>query len=322
MNKILTSAETATWLKERNDFLIITHRRPDGDTLGSAGALAQGLRELGKTAYTLPNPEVTPRYSRFVEDYWATDDYLPEHIIAIDTASTNLFPENAAKYKDSVSLCIDHHSSNTLYADLVCLDADRAACGEIIFDILMTISGSISSATAERLYVALSTDTGCFSFGNTTSNTLYVASLLIEAGASNKALNKLLFRTKTRGRIKIEGMLTSGLEFSFDDKVAIATITREMMDVAGADEDDMDDIAAIPNSIEGVCVGITIREMSSPNDCKISVRTTLPYDAQAICARFGGGGHKLAAGCTIENTVEEIKAALADVLRDFVDRKC
>jgi len=316
MSKMLNVFETATWLKERDGFLVITHRRPDGDTLGCAGALTQGLRECGKTVFVLDNPEATPRYKRFVEDYYAPDDFEPEFIIAIDTASTDLFPRNADKYKDAVSLCIDHHKSNTGYAELVCVDSDRAACGEIVFDILMTISGSISSATAERLYVALSTDTGCFSFGNTTGNTLYVASLLIEAGAPHRELNKLLFRTKTHSRISIEGMLLSGLEYSFDNKVAIASITLKMMEESGADEDDMDDIAAIPSSIEGVGIGITIRELSSPNDCKISVRTRAPYDAQNICAHFGGGGHKLAAGCTMEKTVDEVKAALAEVLEN------
>ena len=318
MSKMLTPAETANWLKEHDNLLIITHRRPDGDTLGSAGALAQGLREYGKTVYLLYNPEATPRYFKYVEDYSAPDDFEYDHIIAVDTATTGLFPENALKYKDDISLCIDHHRSNTLYAGLVCLDADCAACGEIIYDILMDISGSISSLTAERLYVALSTDTGCFSFGNTTANTLYIASKLVEAGASNKEINKKLFRTKTHSRVKIEGMLTSGLEYYFDDRVAIAAITREMMETTGADEDDIDDIAALPGSVEGVCIGITIREMSSPEDCKISVRSRSPYDAQAICAHFGGGGHKLAAGCTIEKTVDEIKVLLQEVLGEIM----
>ena len=319
MNKIISTSETVSWLIERDNFLLITHKRPDGDTLGCAGALAQGLREYGKTVYVLDNPEATPRYKCFVEDYIAPDDFQHEFIIAIDTASTSLFPKNAEQYIDSVSLCIDHHGSNTLYADLVCLNIDRASCGEIIFDILMTISGSVSSTTAEGLYVALSTDTGCFSFSNTTANTLYVASLLVEAGAQSKELNKVLFRTKSQGRISIEGMLIAGIEYSFDNRVAVASITLKMLEASGADEDDLDDIAALPGSIAGVCIGITIRELSSPHDCKISVRTRAPYDAQAICAHFGGGGHKLAAGATMENTVDEIKKMLHEVIKGQPD---
>jgi phosphoesterase RecJ-like protein len=318
MSKMLTTSETAAWLKERDSFLILTHKRPDGDTIGCASALSKALREQGKTAYVLYNPEVTPRYQRFVEAQWAPEDFTAEHIIAVDTASCDLLPKNAIQYKDSIALCIDHHFSNTLYAGLVCLDSDRATCGEIIFDILITMSGSISALSAESLYVAVSTDTGCFSFGNTTANTLHVASLLVEAGAPNKVLNKALFRTKTRSRIELEGMVDSHIQFSFGGKVAIATITRKMIESSKAVEDDLDDIAAIPGSIEGVCIGITVREMSSEHDCKISVRSQAPYDSGAICAHFGGGGHKTAAGATIEGTLDEIKAELLEVLKDFV----
>ena len=318
MSKTLTISETASWLAKRNNFLIITHRRPDGDTLCCAGALARGLKELGKTAYVLFNAEATERYKRFVEDYWASDNYEFENIIAVDTASTELFTDNAGKYKDVVSLCIDHHGSNTMYADYLCLDADSAACGEVVFAILMAMSGYISKVTAERLYVALSTDTGCFSFGNTTANTLSVASKLVEFGAPHRKLNKLLFRTKTHGRINIEGMLISGMEYYYDGKVAIATITKEMMASTNADEDDMDDIAVIAGSVEGVGVGVTIRETSSAQDCKISVRTVLPYNAHDICARFGGGGHKMAAGFTAEKTIDEIKSELLIVLADII----
>ena len=262
---------------------------------------------------------MTPRYSSFVEDYWAPDDYEPGSIIAVDTASVDLFTDNAGAYKDAVSLCIDHHASNSLYGGVNCVDAGRAACGEIIFDILMALSGGVSSATAERLYIALSTDTGCFSFGNTTADTLFVAARLIEYGAPNRILNKMLFRTKTRGRIKIEGMLASGMEFHYDGKVAIASITREMMEAAGACEDDMDDIAVIAGSVEGVGIGITIREMSSANDCKVSVRTMLPYNAHAICSRFDGGGHKMAAGCTIKKPIDEVKTGLLEVVAESLD---
>jgi len=320
MSKLISTSDVVSWLKANDNFLILTHVRPDGDTLGSAAGLVQGLREAGKTAFALKNPEATLRYLQFIEPYHAPDGFKPDHIIAVDTATVGLLQKNTEKYKDSVILCIDHHKSNTLYSETICLNPDNAACGEIIYDILLKISGKISAITAKSLYVALSTDTGCFSFSNTTANTLFVASRLVEAGAPNKELNKELFRTKTHGRISIEGKITSGLEYYFDDKVAIASITREMMEVSGADEDDLDDIAALPGSIEGVCVGITIREMSSTHDCKFSVRTRAPYDAQEICAHFGGGGHKLAAGCSVEQTIPEAKSAMLEVLKGIFSK--
>jgi phosphoesterase RecJ-like protein len=317
MSNRITAAETALWLRERDNFLIITHRRPDGDTVGCAGALAQGLREAGKSACVLHNPETTPRYGRFVDDFWAPEGYAKEHIIAVDTASCALFPKNAEGFEDAIALCIDHHPSNTFYAENTCLDGAAASCGEVIYELLLALSGGISPRSAECLYVAVSTDTGCFVFANTTADTLRVASLLIEAGAPHKALNRLLFRTKKRSRIMIESMIYNGIEYYFGGAVAIASITREMIEAAGADEDDLDDIAALPGAVDGVLAGITIREMTSAHDCKVSVRTSPAVEAHAIAARFGGGGHTMAAGFSIELSVHEVKEALLVVLGEI-----
>ncbi len=112
-------------------------------------------------------------------------------------------------------------------------------------------------------------------------------------------------------------MITSGMEFYFDGAVAVATITRDMMDKAGASENEMDDVAAIPGSIEEVIVGVTIREMSGPKDCKVSVRTTPLVNASDLSARFGGGGHAMAGGFSLEATVQETKRRLLDALKDI-----
>ena len=314
----LTTIETASWLETRDNFIIITHRRPDGDTIGCAGALARGLQEYGKTAYVLKNPETTPRYHRFVEEHLADDEYTPENVIIVDTASRELFPENASKYDGLVSLSIDHHPSNTLYADYTCLDGTFASCGEIVYEILLSLGATVDAKIADKLYVALSTDTGCFAYANTTANTLRLASELIKAGASHRELNKVLFRTKTRGRMKVEGKILSGLEFHYDGAIAISTITRRMMAEAGATEDDVDDISSIPGSIEGVSAGITIREMSAENDCKVSVRSGASVNSNDICERFGGGGHPMAAGFSLESSVSEIKKMLLEVLPEYL----
>ncbi|MCL2125813.1 MAG: DHH family phosphoesterase [Oscillospiraceae bacterium] len=317
----LTVAETADWLRERDDFLILTHRRPDGDAIGCAAALANGLREYGKTAYVLHNPDTTPRYLQFVEEFIAPDGYDTENVITVDTASTELFHKNSEKYIGRISLCIDHHPSNSGYGILTCLDGSCAACGEVIYDILLKLAGNVSAKSAEGLYIALSTDTGCFAYANTTANTLRVAAALVEAGAPQRELNRLLFRTKTRGRVKIEGLIYSGIEFHFDDEVAITTVTRQMMREAGADEDDVDDIASIPGSIKGVRAGITLRELSSENDVKVSVRTGPSVNSHDICVRFGGGGHPMAAGFTLNAPVAEVKERLLKALMDFFPGK-
>jgi len=312
----MTISETVRWFKERDNFLVLTHRRPDGDTLGCAAGLVQGLNRAGKTAYILRNPEATARYTTYVEKHWAPDGFVPSWIVAVDIASRDLFPvtEEAADFR--VDLCIDHHPSNTRYADLLYLDPGKSSCGEIIYEILLELSGHIDSETATSLYVAVSTDTGCFQYANTNADTLRTAAALVEAGAPIGELNRELFRKKAKSRILIEALITTGMEFHFGGAVAIAVITREMMNKTGAGENEMEDIAAIPGSIEEVVVGITIRELDSAG-CKVSVRTTPLVNANDLCARFGGGGHTMAAGFTLDVGVEEMKKRLLEALGEI-----
>ena len=313
-------AETATWLKARDNFLVITHRRPDGDTLGCAAGLVNGLREIGKTAYILFNPETTEKYLQFVEKFWAPEDFVPSEVIVVDIASLGLFPKNGDAYFDSVTLCIDHHPSNSNFCDKNLFDFSRASCGEIVYDLLLELSGNVSAESATYLYVALSTDTGCFSFANTTANTLFVASKLIDAGAPHARINRMLFREKAKGRIVLEGMIFSGLQFYCSDTVGIATVTNEMMRKAGVTDNDMDEVASIPGSVANVMVGITIRELSSPNDCKVSVRSSMAFSSNDFCAHFGGGGHPMAAGFSLEKTVSEIRDLIVAAIPEFLPK--
>ena len=309
----MTIKEAASWLDSHDNYLILTHRRPDGDTLGCAAALAAGLNEHGKTAFILYNPEITERYNSIVGMFWAADDFVPDHIITVDIAAVDLFPVGGEKYSENVSLCIDHHPSNTGYSKNTCLVSSCASCGEIVYELLMELGDGISDITAAALYIALSTDTGCFAYTNTTGNTLRVASLLADAGAPIAYINKKFFRTKTKSRILLEGMIISGLEFYLDNAVAISSISLDMLNATGADEQDMEDIASIPGVIEGVVIGITIRELGV-RKCKFSVRSTARANSNELCAKFGGGGHAMAAGCTIEKPLAEAKKLFLEAI--------
>lgn len=317
----IDSFESARWLKERDNFLILTHCRPDGDTLGSAAGLAQGLNDAGKTAFVLFNPEATERYLPYVRKHWAPDGYQPSCIIAVDIASPGLFPGNWQSDGSDIALCIDHHPSNTGYARATCLDTEKSSCGEIIYEILTALSGGVSAEAAASLYVAVSTDTGCFAYSNTNANSHRIAAALADAGAPVSDINKVLFRTKTKSRLMIEASIISGMEFFFGGAAAIATITRDMMKNADAGENEMDDIASIPNSIEGVIVGITIRELTGPEDCKVSIRTTPLVNANYLAQRFGGGGHDMASGFSTNASAEEIKKLLLETLGDIFPLK-
>ena len=311
--------ETANWLKNHDHFLILTHRRPDGDTLGTAAGLCALLRKIGKTAYLLENLETTPRYLGYAAPYWAEDNYAFSHIITVDMADTTLLPENAKQFADKVDLCIDHHGSNTNYAAHTYLMDTAAACGELIFHLASALEVTLDASIATPLYVALTTDTGCFQYANTTAETLGIAAKLVSAGASHLAVNKALFRTKSRARIALDGALFSGLQFFLDGTVAVCLITMALLEECGTVEDDLDDIATIPNMVEGVTIGVVIREVEG-NFVKVSLRTAPnTINASTVCRKFDGGGHTMAAGCIIAASPDVALEQLISAITDEVE---
>lgn len=301
---MISLKQTVEYLLERNNFLIISHRRPDGDALGSAAGLCNGLREKGKLAYILPNPQTTSRYMPYVEKYHAPEGFVPDCLVSVDMADEDIIQINAERMSGRIDLAIDHHKSNRLYAKESFIIGDRASCGEIIYMLLTEMAGSISYETAQLLYIAVSTDTGCFRYKNTTAETLKTAAAIVEAGAQNGIINKEIFMTKAKSRVKLEGYIINSLKFYKDDELVIASITREMIEKAGASEDDMEDIAVVAGQIEGIETSITITEVED-SLCKVSVRTVNYANADDICSQFGGGGHGMAAGCTLKCSIKE-----------------
>ena len=312
----LTLNETAAFLAEHDDYVLLTHRRPDGDTLGSAAALCRGLRSMGKTAHLLDNPQVTPKYRPYVDGL--TVDTCPADacVVAIDMASPGLFPLSGLDLTERVELCIDHHGSNSGYAARTLVQPECAACGEIIAVLLEVLGVRLDQPMAEALYLALATDTGCFRYSNVTPVTLRIAALLMERGIDAYAINKAMFETRRLPRLKLEAYLVQHLQQYCGGKVGICAIPWSLRGELGLNEDDLDDISGFARDIEGVEVGIMIREQEE-GGCKLSVRSSPAYDACAICAELGGGGHKAAAGATfagdIAATVEAILTAVRTV---------
>lgn len=305
----MTTREAADFLLARDNYLILTHKRPDGDTIGSAVGLCELLRRMGKTAWLLPSLDATKVFRDYLDGHEAPEDFSPDTVVSVDVASLGLLPSNAEPYRDRIDLAIDHHPSNEGFARETCLEADKAACGEIIWKICDRL-GIMDPAIAAPLYVAVSTDTGCFVYGNTTPHTHRVAAALMEEDIPYQALNKKHFRTKSMRRMKVEGLIMERMKLSHGGTVAVAPISLELLERAGADSDDLEDIAAFLGQIEGVLHSATIRELK-PGECKISLRTNPNFlNATATCARLGGGGHIAASGCTVHGTMAEAEQAI------------
>ena len=310
----MTYTEAAAWLRAHDRYLILTHKRPDGDTIGCAAALCLGLRGLGKTAHICPGTGETHLFTPYLEGLLAPEGYEPETVVSVDIAARGLFTKSGQPWLErGIDLAIDHHPSQEFFAKETCLDAGRAACGEIIYDILNEL-GQVNGETAVPLYVAVSTDTGCFQYSNTTADTHRVAAALMDTGIDVFPLNKRHFRTKTWARLQVERLIVERMHRYEDGKVAVAPVSLSLMDEAGATEEDMEDIAAFLGQIEGVETSVTIRELED-GACKLSVRTSGGLNATRVCALLGGGGHAAAAGCTVDGTLEQAESAILDAIR-------
>ena len=302
---MLTVSETAALLRTFDKVLILTHIRPDGDTVGCAAALCASLRALGKTAYLLPNPGLTDTTTPYFVPYAAPDGFFPDKVVSTDIATVGLFPDNAKPYIGRVDLAIDHHPSFEHFGAANIVRPEAAACGELMYSILAHL-GPITAEMALPLYVAVSTDTGCFAYGNTTANTHAVAAALMSTGIDYHTVNKVIFRTKSRKRMQLEGAMLSTAEFYDRDRVAVLSVPISLMEKVGATESDAEDLSALGGQIEGVDCAITMRELR-PDVWKMSVRTGARINATQMCGLLGGGGHAAAAGCTVEAPWAEAK---------------
>ena len=312
----LTRAETARWFLDRDRFCILTHRRPDGDTTGCAAALCLGLRKLGKTAYILENREVTQKYAHLHQGLTQPAAGMGDTIVSVDVASPNMLPGVFAELESRIALRIDHHYSATSFTPDELVDHTAGACGEIIYDLLLEMGCTMDKTIAEAVYTAVSTDTGCFRYANTTAHSLAVASACYAAGGDLFAINQAIFDTNTFAKLKLQSWMVEHMRFLADGRIAICPLPKAVEEAIGVTEDDMENISGFPRSIEGVKIAATLRE-TGDGLVKVSVRAVPGYDASAICAQFGGGGHKGAAGANIALPLEEAAQAVANVMPEI-----
>lgn len=313
----MTIKETAEFLRAHDNYLILTHRRPDGDTIGCAAALGTMLRRMGKNAGVLYNRETMEHFASYIEELWVADDFDYETVVSVDLAALSLFPDNAEQFKTKVDLAIDHHPSYEHFAKLDCVHPECAACGEVIYEIAVEL-GQLTSAVALPLYVAVSTDTGCFVYSNVTADTHRVAAALMETGIDYKAVNKLHFRTKSKKRIALEGELLRTMEFYDENRIVIVALPQELQQRLALTEADMEDISALGGVVEGTDCSITMKE-TKDGAWKISLRTGVRVNATRACAKLGGGGHRAASGCIIEHeTLEVAKQMILRVIAEAV----
>ena len=308
----------ARFLKKHDNYIILTHASPDGDTLGSGYALYYGLKEIGKSACVICPDVIPAKYSYFAvkTDHISIDDAT---VIAVDVADEGLLGSLRQTFAGTVKLSIDHHISNTRYAENLLLDAGASAFCEIIYELLVKMRVNINDVTAKALYTGIATDTGCFKYSNVTARTHTITAELFAYNIDAAEINRLMFDTKSKQLLKLEKMVLDTAEYHFDDKCILLCVTDRMQQETGCSGTELEGIAIISRSVEGVLAGITVKQ-TGDSTFKISLRTFPPLDASEICKSLGGGGHKAAAGVTLEGTLDEVKEKILGAVQSNMEK--
>ena len=296
--------QAADLLRENDDYLILMHASPDGDTLGCGHALCGALQRMGKRAKAVCPEEIPHRFDYLFKAI-KEQEFEPKNIVCVDVADTKLLGE-MKELGDKAELCIDHHLSNTDYAKRTLVRPEYAAACELVYEVIKELGVTFDKELANCIYTGTATDTGCFKFSNTTAQTHIIAAEMIGCGAEFAMINYVNFDLKTQGRIRLEQEVLKNIQYFGDGHVAMVSVPLSLVEsIPDIDSDDVGALSNIPRQIEGVDIGICMKEKKK-GVYKASMRSSERINVAEICAEFGGGGHERAAGCSFYGgTIEE-----------------
>lgn len=321
----LTLSDVCERLGAPKSVVILTHTRPDADTLGSAVALSEFLTSLGKTVYIINDDDI-PKRLQFITgaaslkpEEVLPEGFVPDMYVSVDVSASKLLGRLEAEYTPRIALAIDHHALGTPFAPLTVV-RDVGACGEIIFDLSKEFEKRGQKVMTKRaaiaLYAAICSDTGSFKFESVTAEThLRIASLL-EVGFDHAEVARRLYDSRPISQVIATKVALNALHFYNSNRVAVINFTAKMRADNNLSREDIDDIISLTRSIEGVEIGMSIKQSDDdPTLYKVSMRSNRVADVSKICAVFGGGGHVRAAGCTVnaENEIEAEKRLMEAV---------
>ncbi len=288
----------ASFLTENDDYLILMHASPDGDTVGCGHALCGALQRLGKNARAVCPDRIPHRFDYMLRAI-KPQEFEPKTVVCVDVADSKLL-NKMKSVGDTAKLCIDHHQTNTDYAEMTLVDPMCAAAAELVYEVIKAIGVPFEAALADCIYTGVATDTGCFRFSSTTAKTHRIAAEMIDFGADFTRINYVNFDLKTRGRIKLEQTVRENIAYFADGHIALITVPLSLVkSIPDIDEEDVGALADFPRQIEGVDIGICLKEKKN-GVFKASLRSSERINAAKICEEFSGGGHARAAGCSFD----------------------
>jgi phosphoesterase RecJ-like protein len=308
------------FIADHERFVVTSHARPDGDSIGSALALALGLESLGKTADVFgADPHPRPFGSLPAIDKIKVTDRVEGPYDGVLILECNDLKRPGLEGLDQYFVVnIDHHLNTNPFGDLNWVDSSAAAVGELIYHLLLAIDAPITPNIAINLYVAIFTDTGSFQYSNTSAKTFSIVADLVHRGARPSSVAQSIHMTQPQERIKLLGRLLNTLEIHSSGKIASITLTQQMLEETGASPNDIEGMANYPLSINGVDMAAFFRQ-EPDGSFRVSLRSQESHDVSMVARLFGGGGHKNAAGLSVDGPLEAAVVKVIGELEKLLD---
>lgn len=310
----MTLDEILKTMKESNSFIILTHENPDGDAIGSSLAVATVLKEMGKTNIDVVVKDCPANFMQLPNINMIKNegqDINYDMAIVVDCPNIKRVASSYIHFIEEAGSVaqFDHHLNNSMFGDYNVVNSASPACAQILVSSLEYLNIEISKEVATCLIAGIITDTGGFRFNTVTAETFEFAGWALTKGVNISQIYKDVMMTKTKAQFEAEKLAISRIEFFADEKITFTYFTKEDEEKLKIQSGELDGIVDIGRNINGVEVAIFVRERD--NGFKVSFRSN-SIDIAEICMLFGGGGHKLAAGCTIDAPLEEVKKVLVE----------
>lgn len=308
-------------IKSAQNIVMLTHISEDADAIGSSFALTDALSSFGKNVTLVLSDKPEDRLQFLECDYEVYEEGMApsqDLVLCLDSADIKRLGARAVFLEKSESVSIDHHYTNTRYADINYVDGDASSTGELIFMLLKEMNLPVTKRIAEFLYISISGDTGSFKYSCASSRTMRIVADLMDTGIDHAELSRRLHETEKIETVLLKGHIMSQIKSYYEGKLRIVVLDKDIFEKFGVDEKNVGDVVNIPRMVEGTEIAVSIRE--TEEKIKISFRSNGKYNVSDVAAVFGGGGHVMAAGAAVKNgTLKEVEEKIVSAVGEYIN---
>jgi phosphoesterase RecJ-like protein len=307
-------------VRPRQRFVISSHSRPDGDSIGSQLAMAYALRELGKTVVVVNKDRAPGPILQFpgVADIVIADNVSEQVDAAIIMECSDLARTGVSGLDRSFVINIDHHPGNTGFGEINWFDPSASACGEMVFELVRALGVRISTEIATHIYLAILTDTGSFHYSGITPRTFDICKQTLEAGVDPVQVARMVYDSSHLGRLKLFGAVLSDMQIDKSGRIAIVYVDHVMARAAGGTYEDTEGLVNLPLTVKEI-EAVVFFKQEKDNEYRVSLRSKGDIDIGAVAKEYGGGGHKNAAGCTVRGNIDDLRRSLVEKVEHAIE---